>query len=167
MKTSTIVYIGVGIGLACVGGYIANEFWKLYNAKFRILFADGISITPTSISFTLYAEIENTSDISVKAKSQKYEVYLGDQPISLITKEEKLNLRSHSKVPFTLQVKINTTAVKSAALKTLALALTDKSKVLLSIRGSLLWKAGIISAKTKVDVTFSLQELIDMGKKKP
>lgn len=177
MKTSAKIAIGlIGVGIVSVSTWLYIQVQKIINAPFKIISAKDIDVSGGEIKFTLISQITNESSISAYVKEQYYEVFFNGNRISKIENKGEIfvgaankydkngNLKpNNAKIP--LKVEIDKKALTDALLTNLTNLVANKSKVKLSLKGYFTWRAGIVSTKQPFELSYTLQEILDMNKK--
>lgn len=177
MKTSAkIGLLLVGGAIVGIAGYIYVQVQKLIKAPFKVTGVKDVDVTGGEIKFTLISQITNESSISAYVKDQYYEVFLNDKLISKIENKSEIfvaaahkfdkqgnELPNDAKIP--LRVDINKKALGKSIIDNLTNLVANRSKIKLSIKGHFVWRAGIVSAKQPFDLSYTLQEILDMNKK--
>lgn len=162
MKKAVIVLSGLALITLAYG---ARQFYLLYNATFKVIKTRIKTITSNEISIVVFAEIENKSDISAIVNGQHYDVFFNNELVSQIDAAEVIHINSNGKTIIPISINFNPAAVIKTGLANLANLLLDRTKINIDIKGHLSLKAGIVELKNyKVDVKYTLQELIDISK---
>ena len=159
-----IIPVLSGVALLTLA-YGARQLYLLYNAKFRVIKTKIKNISSNDISITMYGELENKSDISAVVNGQHYNVFFNKELVSTINAKDVIHINSNGKTIIPISISFNPLAILKTGLSNLANLLLDRTKINIDIKGQLSIKAGIISLKNyKIDMKYTLQELIDISK---
>lgn len=150
---------------AVITVYGARQIYLLYQAAFKIVGAKINKIGISGIDMILYAEIDNKGDISAQINDQHYEVFLNKTKVSTVDAKQEVHINSNGKTIIPIHVAFNPETILMAGADNILNLLTDKSKIKIEIKGNLSLKSGVISLKDyPVDITYTLQEIIDSSK---
>lgn len=151
--------------LSAIAIYLSRQVFLLYNATFKKQSVKVKNISLTKIDVTVYAEITNKSDISAQIINQHYNIYFNDAIVSTIDIKEKVHINSNGSTILPIHIEFNPKQAVSVLFKNLDSLFGDKSKATIKISGWLSLKAGAIQMKNyPVEISYTLQELIDAGK---
>ena len=84
MLTTKQVLTGLGIGLAVTGGVLAYEFYRLQQFTLKPKSIERFSANMNKISFDVYFDFINNSDLQIGLAYQNYQVYINDKLITTI-----------------------------------------------------------------------------------
>lgn len=167
MKKSVGLALGIfGVGLTVYGIYLFNQYLKLTKGSFNIKGAKDVNISDNKISFTLLTTLKNDGDISATVKDQHYDLFINGNAISTVDNKKEINILSNgtSVIPFYIEVNLNDLIKQGSA--NLSNIFLDKSKIKFELKGYFTWKAGLINSKQPFDLSYTLQEIIYLSKKK-
>lgn len=161
-KTQRNWLIVAGLGLiTTVVVYITRQYNALINAGKKIVGAKVHSMTLTKVNVTVFVEIENKGDLSVDITGQDYNVYVNDTYVSNIKAKEEIHINSNGKSVLPLNIEFNPSQVLLTSLTNLTSIMSDKSKVMVSVRGGLSLKSGALNVKNySFELNMSLAEII-------
>ncbi len=165
MKKGWIIALGaIGTGVIIYG---ARQIWHLYNSSLKLLYVDLKSISLSNIHLILNMELDNQGDVSAIITQQHFQVTMNDIPVSTIDIQGgTLHINSNGKTIIPIDINFNPSSLLLSGLQNLTSLLSDKSKIIIKIKGDFSLKAGIVSLKKyPVVIMYNLQELLDSKKK--
>lgn len=164
MKNSTKVILLIGTAIAGVSTYLYVQIRKIIKSPFKVVGATDVDLTGGEVKFTLLCQKHNDSDISAHINNQYYEVFLNDKLVSKIQNKSHVFVGANKTTIIPVKVEINKNQFLKASIANLTNLIMDKSKVKLSLVGYFHYKAGVFGAKQPLDLSFTLQEILDMKK---
>lgn len=138
--------------------YFKRQYDYLIAAGTRLVKAKVHDLTLQKINFTAYVEIDNKGDFSADITDQYYNVYVNGSFVSSVATKDAIHLNSNGKTILPLTIKFNPQDVFTVALQNLASFITDKSKIIISVKGRLTAKVGIVTLSNyefSIDMTLS------------
>jgi LEA14-like dessication related protein len=163
----SIVAVG-GLSLIFLGTYLNKQYKMLMDGIVKAFTKiNGVVIKQLSLSnlqFTLMFKIVNKGDLSVDVTKQSYNLYINNIQVATLVNNNILRISSQSITNFPIDVNLVTKDLLKAGANNLQYILTDKSKIVFKIVGTLTIKAGIITLKNlPIQQTFSLADLVGGG----
>jgi LEA14-like dessication related protein len=145
--------------------YLASQFYIIYHASYKISRVVINNLSLTSASIVLYIEIVNNSNLLIIITDQKYDIIVNGTKVSSVDSKDPIILAKNDKAVMPLNINFSPTDIVKTGVQNLTAILTDKSKVNIEVKGSVSIKWKLINLKNiNVDITYTLQELIDMSK---
>lgn len=84
MVTGKDILTGLGIAFAVTGGFLAYEFYRLQNFTLKPKAIERFSASMNKISFDIYFDFINNSDLQIALEYQNYQVYINEKLITTI-----------------------------------------------------------------------------------
>ena len=84
MITGKDILTGLGIAFAFVGGFLAYEFYRLQNFTLKPKSINRLSVSMNKISFDVYFDFINESDLQIALAYQNYQIFINDKLITTI-----------------------------------------------------------------------------------
>jgi len=84
MITSKDILTGLGIAFAVTGGFLAYEFYRLQQFTLKPKAIERFSANMNKISFDVYLDFVNNSDLQIALAYQNYQVFINDRLITTI-----------------------------------------------------------------------------------
>ncbi len=145
--------------------YLANQFYTIYNFTYKISKVVVKNLTLNSTSILLYVDIINKSSLSVTIYDQQYDVLVNGVKVSSVLLKDVIQLTQNSATSLPLDIAFSPMSILQTSAQNLTAILTDKSKVNIELKGTISVKWKSIDLKNiKVDITYTLQDLINMSK---
>jgi len=157
-----IIGSALALGVVTLGIYIFGEIKKLKEGCVRLLMVRNLSFNK-GINFTAILGFKNRSDLSLNLISQQYKVFVNDYHVADIKSPLEVTVKSHDETPISVDITIDPATTISAGLRNLgSLLLNQKEKIIISLKGSVSAKAGVVNVKEiPVDLKWTLKELTE------
>lgn len=160
LKNSLIIggILGATTGLIF---YFRKQFNLLANSCYAITggVIHNISLDDTKI--TIFLKIKNTSQLSLTIENLSLNIYVNNLFVSNILKKEKQTIPSNGSVVIQLDVSFSPKSLFKAGLANITPLLTDKSKLIINIKGTLDAEMPPVRInKMPIEQTISLQDLL-------
>jgi LEA14-like dessication related protein len=84
MITSKQILTGVGIAFAVTGGILAYQFYRLQQFTINPKSIERFSANMNKISFDVYFDFKNNSDLQIALAYQNYQVYINGRLVTTI-----------------------------------------------------------------------------------
>lgn len=154
-----ILTLIVGIGI-----YVYRQYDHLVKAGKKLIGAKVHNLSLSGVNATVYVEIDNKGDLSVDVIGQDYNIYVNDKFVSNVKVKDDIRINSNGKSILPLTINFNPQTVLMAGLVNLTSILSDKSKIIISVKGSLSIKTGVLSVKNfGFNVDMTLAEIVEIA----
>ena len=165
-KTGKIVFwSAIGLVLGAVSIYLMKQFKLLAGSCWAFSGAMVKSLAISKVELTILLKIWNRSAIDILLRSQKYNIYVNNILVSKIANVTPVTLKGKSTQTLSLDVMFNPNDLLKAGWSAITDLITDTSKILITIKGELSLKSGLIAFKTvNIETTMSLKEMTDIYK---
>jgi LEA14-like dessication related protein len=161
----------IGIGIFAAIGAIATGIYLFYKRQielalqycYKISNVKIINFAKDNITLELFVKIQNKSDFMVEIKGYDFDVSLNNKDIAKITSDKSEMLKAQSISELSFMVTCNPAQIYDPDyVSTLIVyALTDKSKIVLSVNGIIHAKMNFVNIKKlKFDYTTNVKELL-------
>ncbi len=150
--------IGATIGVI---GYLKKEFERLEGACYAI--AGGVIHTfgLNNVKITLFFKIVNKSDISVEISNAIFNIYVNKMFVSTVKKSNKQLLKGGGETILMVDVEFNPQDLLKVGINNISPLLTDKDKLVITIKGSFDAVAGLVKLKSfPFEQSITLKELL-------
>ncbi len=141
--------------------YFKRQFKKLADSCYTISGGVIHNIDLNDVKISLIFQIKNMSDLSVIVENIEFNIFVNNMFVTKVLKKQKQILYSNSDIPFHLDVNFNPQDLLKAGLNSISTLVTDKSKLIIGIKGKFDVQMGVVKIKDyKFDQKISLQELM-------
>lgn len=170
MKTGTKMLIGFLIigtitGITATVLYFRKQAKLLKDYDYKIKGVKVNTLRANFVSFILYLEFINKSDIDVEVLSQKYKIYANGERISSINVNKPITIKGNKSTIIPLNIEFDPKKIFDAAIINIVNIMSRKDRIKIRTVGFLDVKAGPVRIKNfPVDFTYNLQELHNMNK---
>ncbi len=152
------VVLGATIGII---GYLKKEFERLETACYTISGGVVHALGLSNVKLTLFFKIINKSDISVEISNAIFNVYVNKMFVSKVLKSNKQLLKAGGETILMVDVEFNPQDLLKVGVNNIAPLLTDKDKLVITIKGSFDAVAGLIKLKSfPFEENITLKELL-------
>lgn len=164
VNVKKIIFFSV-LGLLVVGTgvYLAKQFKLLKDSCWAFSGALIKSLSLSKVELTIMLKILNRSAIDILVRSQKYNIYIGDILVSKIARTVPITIKGKSSQSLSLDVMFVPKDLLKAGWQSITDIINQPKKIMITIKGELSLKSGLIAFKTvNIETKMSLQEMIDM-----
>lgn len=160
-----LIFGGIAVAGIALFVYLKKQYDLLYNACYTI--AGGVihSLGLDKVKLTLFFKIVNESDINVEILNMDFNIYVNNMFVTKILKKEPQLLKSNTDTIIKLDVEFNPADLLRAGISSIEPILYDKEKLVITTKGTLSVKSGIIKLnKFPFSVDVTLKELLEPRK---
>ena len=148
-------------GLITFGIYITNQIKLLKDSCWAIIGCIIRNMTLESVELTLMLKLMNRSDLAIMIGKQQYMIYVNGTYIATVQKTEGFSWASGATVTLPLDIVFNPQDLLKGGVSNIVALLGDKTKFIITIKGVITAKSGIVSiSNLKFETTYTLAELL-------
>lgn len=163
-----ILFFGViAAGVGYTVSYLKKQASLIKDYEISVARVKVNSFSFTKVSLTLFLEFWNKSNLSIDLISQKYKVYMNNKPVADLVNNKLVTIKPKAKTIIPLNVTFDFSKVLKLSLASLRDLLENKNKIKIRTVGSIKIKSSLLFVNNfPIDFTYTLQELLDLAKKK-
>lgn len=125
------ILTGLGISLAAITGILAFQFYRLKNFDLTIAGIDKLMVAMSRITFDVYLNFVNKSDLQIAMAYQTYEVYINNKLVTTLTSKDAQVIAPKGRTTLKFSVDLSPAdLIKKLGASSLTNLLTFKQQVL-------------------------------------
>lgn len=165
MQTKTkIILISIASLLGLGAVFASWQYWLITNSPYKIKNFKIWDISlKNNIRFKFDVLFENLSMIGISVLNYNFDIFLNNKYVGNVksNKEFRIESKLYSIIPVDLDVNPKTAFTVNELIDLTSLYISDKSKILINLKGSATVKILGLKVNVKTDIPYTLKELME------